>query len=300
MPPETTPLSRRRLGRTEADVSAIGLGGAWLMGRRGDQPLTYGAETVRHALTRGVNYLDTAECYGESELAFGLALEGYEGDCFLATKFGHVPEDFDFSRESVLRSVERSRKRLRNRPIDLLQLHTPPEPAWESLLGEKGAFAGMREAQERGWCRFLGTTGRDVDFLRRCVETDLFDTLLVFLRYDLLDQSALPLLREAHSHDMGVILASPLRLGLFGSAREESLSSLSPEERIRFEALESLFANEEGGITAAAMRFALACPEASTVLSGVTSKADLDSVLALGESPLRPDLMEAVWEIART
>lgn len=292
-------VPRRRLGRTGERVSEIGLGGATLLGRRHEQPLEAGAAVVRHALARGVNFVDTAECYGESERAIGLALEGYEGECFLATKFGHVPQDFDFSRESVLASVQRSRERLRYRPIDLLQLHTPAEPDWERLIGPDGAFAGMREARERGWCRYLGITGRDVAFLRRCLETDLFDTLLVFLLYDLLDQSGEALIREASAQDMGVLMGSPLQLGLFGATRDERIQHLSDQERARVEALEALFAGEPGGVTAGAIRFALACPGATVVLTGAASAEEVDGVLEAAATPLRPELEQAVRRIAR-
>jgi L-galactose dehydrogenase len=284
---KTDMLAKRRLGRTGLMVTEIGLGGAWLLGRKHDQTHDEGAAVVRHALARGINYVDTAECYGESELVVGLALEGYEGECILATKFGHVPAEFDFSRQSVLESVERSMKRLRNRPIDLLQLHTPPEPDWERLSAPGGAFDGMREARERGWCRFLGTTGNDVEFLRRCVETDLFDTMLVFLRYDLMDQTAGPMIKEAHAQDIGVILASPLRMGLLGAARDEMRSGLSPEEIARLECLEAQFDHQPGGLPAAAMRFALACKEASIVLAGATTIEDLDQTLLSAEKGIK-------------
>ena len=292
-------IPRRRLGRTNLMVSEIGLGGAWLMGRQHDQPLESGAAIVRHALAQGINYVDTAECYGESELAVGIGLEGYEGDCILATKFGHVPQEFDFSRQSVLESVQRSRERLRSRPIDLLQLHTPPEPDWERLNSPNGALAGMREAKERGWCRFLGTTGRDIDFLRRCLETDFFDTILVFFRYDLFEQSAEALLKEAHSQDVGVILGSPLRMGLFGAAREEQQSGLTDTEQKRLEALDTLFHNEPGGITAGAMGFVLHCAEASTVLTGAGSQAELNQTLEFAATPLRPEIAHAVQQLSR-
>jgi L-galactose dehydrogenase len=272
-------IAKRRLGRTGLMVSEIGLGGAWLLGRKHDRTHGEGAELVRHALARGINYVDTAECYGESEVVVGLALEGYSGECFLATKFGHVPGDFDFSAASVLASVQRSMGRLRNRPIELLQLHTPPEPDWERLAARGGAFDGMREARDRGWCRFLGTTGNDVEFLRRCVETDIFDTMLVFLRYDLMDQSAAPLIQGAYDRDIGVILASPLRMGLLGAARNEMRSGVSPEESRLLESLESHYDHRPGGLPAAAMRFALACKGASIVLTGAESVVNLDQTI---------------------
>lgn len=281
-------------------VSEVGLGGAWLQGRRQERTLEQGAEVVQYALDRGINYLDTAECYGESERVFGLALDGCTDDYLLATKFGHVPQDFDFSRQSVLESVQRSLARLRRPSVDLLQLHTPDEPDWHLLLGPNGALEGMREARERGWCRFLGTTGRDVEFLHRCLDTNLFDTLLVFLRYDLMDQTAIPLLQQAQAQDVGVILGSPLRMGLFGSARTESLNGLSTAERDQLERLESLFASEPGGITAAAIRFALACPQATTILSGASTTEELDAVLDAAPTPLSQKVEQAVLDIARS
>lgn len=290
-------IARKRLGRTDLQVPHVGLGGAWLMGRQHTNSLESGTAIVRHALAHDIDYVDTAECYGESELAVGMALEGYTGNCILATKFGHVPHDFDFSRQSVLESVQRSRERLRYRPIDLLQLHTPSEPAWEQVFGPGGAIEGMREAQQRGWCRFLGTTGNNVEFLRRCLDTDVFDTMLVFLRYDLLDQSGEELIKAASARDVGVILGSPLRMGLFGSARAESLPGITEAEKARLAELDVLFAAEPGGSTAGALRFALSCPQAAMVLTGAGSLAELDETLETIRAPLRPDLAESVRRI---
>lgn len=291
-------MDRRRLGRTGLQVSEIGLGGAWLQGRRQERSLEQGAEVVRYALSQGINYLDTAECYGESERVFGLALSDLSDDYILATKFGHVPQDFDFSRQSVLDSVKRSLERLQRPYIDLLQLHTPQEPDMDLILGANGALEGMREVRERGLCRFLGTTGNDVDFLRRCLETDVFDTMLVFMRYDLMERSGETLIREAHAQDVGVILGSPLRLGLFGSGREDCLSGLSEIEKKKLERLEALFRDEPGGISAGAVRFVQGCEWASTVLSGASTVEEVGAVLAAQATPLSQEIREAVLAIA--
>jgi D-threo-aldose 1-dehydrogenase len=102
-------MQRRRLGRTNLSVSEIGIGGAWLLGRDADQPHEYGAGIVRRALELGVTYLDTSECYlgGQSEGIFGAALRGHQGEHVLATKCGHRPKDFDWSRQSVVHSLSR-------------------------------------------------------------------------------------------------------------------------------------------------------------------------------------------------
>ena len=293
-------MPRRRLGRTGLSVSEIGLGGAGLLGRRADLPLEAGVATVRRALARGVNYIDTAECYidGRSEEVVGAALEGYPGECVVATKFGHRPPDFDYSRESVIASVQESRRLLRGRAIDILQLHTPGVPPLERVFGPGGVLEGMREARDRGWCRFLGITGNDLEFVRRCVDSDAFDTVLTFLCYDLLDQSGEPLLREARARDMGVILGSPLRMGLFGAARNEMLGHATEEQKRRLPRIEALVAGEPGGVTASAIRFALAAPEVAVVLSGACSPEDIDAVIEAAATPLRPELAQAVRRLA--
>ena len=137
----------------------------------------------------------------------------------------------------------------------------------------------MEEVRQRGWCRCFGINGRELEFLRRCVESDRFDTLLVFQRFDLLEQSALPLFREARAHDMGVVLGSPLRLGLFGSARNELLARCDDGDR-RQSALKSPPRRRPPRRPRAALRFALAPPEVSVVLSGAASPAEIESAAA--------------------
>ena len=317
MPPT---LPHRRFGRTNLHVSEVGLGGARLLGRRGDLPIEHGVATIRRALELGINYLDTAECYigGRSEDIFGAALAGYPANhthdqansrpdshpgnhpanYVLATKFGHRPKDFDWSRAAVVASVEESLRRLRRPHFDLLQIHTPAEPPLDAIFGPGGALDGMREVRDRGLCKWFGINGRHLDFLRRCVETDHFETLLVFQRFDLLEQSALPLLKEARAHDMGTILGSPLRLGLFGSARDELVGRLGDEDRRQLEALESLLSPHPGGVPAAAIRFALSPPEVSVILSGASSPEEIESAIhAALAPPLPPDLLNEIHHL---
>lgn len=293
-------MRKRLLGRTGMVASEIGLGGAFLLGRRGDLPEEAGIDLVRYALSRGVNYIDTAECYigGRSEAVIGKALHDYTGECIVATKFGHRPRDFDFSRESVLASAEESRRLLCGRAIDILQIHTPAVPPWEKIFSPGGALEGMQEAQKRDWVRFLGVTGTELDFLGRCLDTGAFDAVLLVLRYDLLDQSGAGLMAEAKARDIGVILASPLRMGLLGSGREEMLPRTTEEIKRRLATVEALFAEEPGGLIAGAIRFALSAPEAGVVLSGASSREELDEVLAAAATSLRPELEQAVRRLA--
>jgi aryl-alcohol dehydrogenase-like predicted oxidoreductase len=196
----------------------------------------------------------------------------------------------------VLASARES-MRLLGRPIDILQIHTPEVPAWDRLFGAGGALDGMREARDRGWCRFIGITGMDVAFLRRCIETDLFDTALIFYCYDLLDQSGAALLDAARAHDVGIVVGSPLRMGLFGAARQQVLAASSPAERRAVAALDELFAGEPGGIAAGALRFILAADAVGVVLAGADSPAHVEQSVAAAGRPLRQELVEAVLRL---
>jgi D-threo-aldose 1-dehydrogenase len=276
-------VRRRRLGRTGLLVSEIGLGSAWLLGPQGDLPLEHGVAVVRRALALGITLLDTSECYigGRSERVCGAALAGYPGEVLVSTKCGHRPLGFDWSRRSVVTSLESSLAVLALPAVHLFQLHTwmPEGLPLERVFGPGGALEGLREARDRGLCRALGITGQNLDFLRRCVESDAFDVLLLHDRYDLLEQSGGPLLREAAAHDMGVLLGSPLRVGLFGARRDAAIARYGPAERARVEALERTHAGEPGGVTGAAFRFVLRAPGVSAVLCGAATPAEVEAAV---------------------
>ncbi len=293
----------RRLGRTGLEVSEIGLGGAWLLGRSGELAGAHGVATIRHALDLGITFLDTAECYigGRSEALFGEALDAHTGPYVLGTKFGHVPADFDWSRGAVVASVQASLRQLRRSSVDLIQVHTPTEPTMQAIFGPGGTMDGLREVRERGWCRHFGINGRDLTFLRECVVSDQFDTLLVFQRFDLFEHSALDLFHEAHARDMGIIVGSPLRLGLFGSARDQLVARLNGDDRRHLDDLETLLQDYPGGISTAALQFALMPPEVSVVLSGASSPEEVSNVIQaveVGTPALPADLYEAIRRLA--
>ncbi len=299
-----TSLGRRRLGRTELVVTEIGLGGAWLLGRDGDRPLVDGVAVVHRALELGINYLDTAECYigGRSEAVLGLALASRparEPAPHVATKFGHVPAGFDFRADSVLRSLERSLEALGLPAVDVLQLHTPAEPPWEAVFGPGGALEGMRRAREAGLARFLGVTGRDLSFLVAAVATGHFDTVLVFQRFNALEQTAEALLAAAREHDVGVIVGSPLGMGLLGSARDRMLPQVPRRVQRQVQALEALAAEAGLSLPELATRFVLAEPAVACCLCGAATPAEVEaSVAAASKGPLPPELVERVRALA--
>jgi len=109
---------------------------------------------LERLLESGVNHIDTAASYGDSELRIGPWMREHRGRFFLATKTGE--RSYAGAREQIRRSLER----LRIDRLDLLQLHNLVNPEeWEQALGPEGALRAAIEAREEGLVRFLGVTG---------------------------------------------------------------------------------------------------------------------------------------------
>ncbi|WP_437659573.1 aldo/keto reductase [Sorangium sp. So ce1182] len=139
-------------------------------------------------LTHGVNHIDTAASYGDSELRLAPALRRNPGRFFLATKTGE--RTVDKARDQIHRSLER----LGVDSVDLLQLHCLVEPAeWEVAMGPGGALEAAIEARQQGLARFIGVTGHGLSAARmhlRSLERFDFDTVLLPYSYILAQNGA--------------------------------------------------------------------------------------------------------------
>jgi aryl-alcohol dehydrogenase-like predicted oxidoreductase len=127
-------------------------------------------------LERGVNHIDTAASYGESELRIGPWMAAHRERFFLASKTGE--RSAAAARESLHRSLER----LRVDRLDLIQLHNlVDEAGWQTALGAGGALEALVEARGQGLVRFLGVTGHGTQAAAmhlRSLERFPFDSVL--------------------------------------------------------------------------------------------------------------------------
>jgi aryl-alcohol dehydrogenase-like predicted oxidoreductase len=111
-------------------------------------------EVLQILLKYGVNHIDTAASYGDSELRIGPWMEKHRNDFFLATKTG------ERTYEAAKAEIQRSLMRLRVESVDLLQLHNLTHPDdWDTAMGPDGALKAAVEAKEMGLTRFIGVTG---------------------------------------------------------------------------------------------------------------------------------------------
>ena len=280
----------RRFGKTDWQVSEIGLGGSWFYGRpeMGLKPVSHGVGVVERALELGVNYFDTAPLYGKgrSEEVLGHALKGVTDDYYLATKVGYFPEPFDYSRDAVWRGFESSLQRLQRDRVDLVQIHESEQAGWDGVFGKGRTLEALREIRDQGLATFIGLTGSDLvlmgDILK---ESDDFVSVITFCQYDLLVQEAKEVLVPAAAErDVAVIAASPLHGGLLGSKRDHW------RQQGRFadlfetqEQVEALLQERDLDPVDAGLRYLLSDPRVSIILSGVDSVGELERSAAVSD-----------------
>ncbi|HVU14757.1 MAG TPA: aldo/keto reductase, partial [Phototrophicaceae bacterium] len=134
-------------------------------------------QTLDLLLQYGVNHIDTAASYGESELRIGPWMDRYRSQFFLATKTGE--RTYQKAKDQFHKSLER----LRVSSVDLIQLHYLVDPTeWEIALGPGGALEALVEARDQGLVKYIGVTGHDVSvpvMHKRALERFDFDAVLL-------------------------------------------------------------------------------------------------------------------------
>jgi aryl-alcohol dehydrogenase-like predicted oxidoreductase len=143
-------IERRPFGRT-GHLSTVTLFGGAALARASQADAD---RTLELLLRHGVNHIDTAASYGDSELRIGPWMARHRQEFFLATKTGKrtAPE----AREELHRSLDR----LRVDHVDLIQLHSLGHPDdWDQAMGPEGALEAAVEARAQGLVRFIGVTG---------------------------------------------------------------------------------------------------------------------------------------------
>src|SRR6266852_1420267 len=143
-------IERRPFGRTGHQSSATIFGAAALARASQDEA----DRALEVLLGHGVNHIDTAARYGDSELRIGPWMARHRKDFFLATKTGSR------TATEARADIHRSLERLRVDHVDLIQLHSLSHPDdWDQAMGPGGALEALIEARQQGLARFIGVTG---------------------------------------------------------------------------------------------------------------------------------------------
>jgi len=175
-------MERIPFGSTGHESSRVIFGAAALASMRQEKADALLALLLEH----GVNHIDTAAAYGDSELRVGAWLRTHRERFFVATKTR------ERTAEGAAASLDRSRQRLGADVIDLIQLHNlVDEGDWQVAFGRGGALEALVEARERGHVRFIGVTGHGTQVAAmhlRSLERFPFDSVLAPYSFTMLAQ----------------------------------------------------------------------------------------------------------------
>ena len=301
-------MEKRILGRTGLEVSVLGMGGLFVS-KVGGREREEAYQAVRRALELGVNYVDTAPSYADSEEVLGGALEGVPQPYYISTKLGGRPQPFNPQDKDALRqSVEESLRLLKRDYIDILMIHEPDRPGQYDWWSDYDNFHGpvcelLEELKSEKIIRFTGLGGTTPYLLPYIMATGNYDVVLTAFNYSLLWREAtIAVLPEAKRQNMGVIIGSPLQQGALARRYPEVETGarwLSPPRQEQFKRLYAFLDDIELPLPEVCLRMVLSNPDISTVLMGARSVEEVEqNVCSVEKGPLPPDVLSELQEIA--
>lgn len=302
-------FEKRRIGRTDLEVTTLGLGGASLAGIFSAVPADQARATVNHALDMGITYVDTAPQYGlgRSEHLMGDVLRERRDGVVLSSKVGRllkpVPQAeqdkgawvdplpfnqvYDYSYDGVMRSFEDSLQRLGLNAINILYVHDigvathgveGNRPLWSQLA--TGGYKALRELRDAGVIKAIGLGVNEWQVLMDAFALGDWDVFLLAGRYTLLEQTSLdPFLATCVARGASVVIGGPFNSGILVGGSTFNYAKAPEEIVAKVRAIDAVCKEFGVPLPAAALQFPLTHPAVCNVLPGPRSPAELDGIL---------------------
>lgn len=288
-------MNYRRFGNTELMVSEIGFG-AWAIGgtaQVGGTEIGWGPsddklsnQALKSAENAGINFFDTADFYGlgHSETLIGKAFPN-DQDIIVATKVGQRAGkngniEINYSKAYIMEACEKSLQRLKRDYIDYYQFHV----AKAHHLKEGECIEAMELLREQGKIRYWGSSLNtfspepEAQLLMKLNKGQGFQ-----LVFNLINQLALPIIRQASSKNYGIIARMPLQFGLLsGKIRPDKVFSKTDHRSYRLSSelikkvlnileqkVQAMAENYGTSLSSLALSYVLSFPEVSTVIPGI-------------------------------
>jgi aryl-alcohol dehydrogenase-like predicted oxidoreductase len=305
-------MQYRNLGRTGIKVSPYALGALMFATRVGNSDPEDSIKIIHKALDAGINLVDTADAYGDSEEVVGRALKGRRDDVVLATKFGRPvgadPNHQGTSRRWIITAVESSLRRLQTDRIDLYQVHRP-DPGTD--IGE--TLSALTDLVRSGKIRAFGTSAMPASDLveahwvadQRGLERFRTDQPPYSILNRGIEREVLPV---AQRYGMGILAWGPLGQGMLTGRvrrgqdsdviRAKIFAAFNDERRL--DVVERLIPlAQEAGLSMPhlAMAFAISHPGITSALLGARTMEQLDDLLAGLDVVLSDEVLDRIDEI---
>jgi len=252
-------MQYRVVPKSGVRLSCIGFGGMRIPKVSDEQAVA----TVRRAIELGINYLETAPGYGDSEIKIGKAIKGLRDKVYLSTKV-HPNDAPDTA--GVYRAIEKSMKRLDVGHIDFYHMwYICNKKDWKAVMKKGGELEGARKAQAEGLIDHIGiTTHAPLDIVREMVTCGEFE--LVTISYNMAQRQYEEIIDLSGENRVGVVIMNPLAGGLLARAPRGSTAAKRPRPHIM-----------------AALGFLLASPHVTTAICGAKSPEEIEEDAAAGD-----------------
>ncbi len=258
-------MEKRKLGKTDLEVTVLGFGGAEL-GFVPNVKQSDVDELLNSALDSGLNLIDTAAGYLSSEKMIGSAVSHRRNEFYLISKCGAL-DGFtrsDWSKKGILEAIEQSLRDMKTDYLDIAQLHS----CSIEILRQGDCIEGLQRAQKKGYTRYIGYSGDNED-AKFAVEMDIFDTLQTSV--SVADQSPIDgNIKLAKGKGLGVIAKRPIANAVWRNKEKPADAYHHPYwERIQKLPFPFLKKSLEESI-ATALRFTLSIEGVTTAIVGTT------------------------------
>ncbi len=198
-------MKKNRIGNTDVEATHLSFGGIKLHKDMPDKA----ENIVSKSLDLGINYIDTARCYGDSEVLIGAVMKNRRSECYLSSK------SIRRSKAESTEDVEISLRNLNTDMIDIYFCHDiSREETYEKIMSDSGSLAALKEAQKAGKIRYTAISTHRADIAVRAMKTGEFDVIM--LPINLFDQEfvtdVVPIARQ---EGVGIVGMKPLAGGAF-------------------------------------------------------------------------------------
>jgi aryl-alcohol dehydrogenase-like predicted oxidoreductase len=257
-------MEKRSFGRTELKVSPLGFGAAEIGFQ--DVDVQTVEKLLTSALEAGLNVIDTAECYKDSEELIGKAVSHRRSQYYLFSKCGHGGGYLidAWQPQEIEKTIDRSLRLMKTDYLDLVQLHS----CSEALLRKGDVIEALQKAKKAGKTRWIGYSGDGLDALY-AINCDAFDTLQTSV--SIADQEAIDLtIPLAVEKGMGVIAKRPIANAAWRNQTKPDDNYVLPYwERLKKLAYDFTNGDEKAAVEMA-LRFTLTVPGVHIAIVGTT------------------------------
>jgi len=292
-------VDKRLLGDTGLELTTLSFGASSLGAEFRNIDLTEAFDSIRVALDRGMNFIDTSPFYGRgmSEILLGRILPEIPRDSyFLQTKLGrYAGEHFDFSAKRVEESIDISLERMKVDHLDLVLCHDLEFVEMSQIVNE--TLPAIRKQVEKGKVRYFGVSGYPMKMFKYILENGDIDALLTYNHYTLQNDMALELVPICKEKNVGLMNAAPFCARLLTNAALPSWHKATPKVREIAAAAAKHCEQAGSDIAKLALQFSIANPDFTTCVTGSANPKRVSQWVDWAEEPIDETLLNEVLKI---